>query len=249
MTFSAGTLQQSIAANKFYPPCINQSQSILRHHIISERIPAGNLSKKVMLIEAQAGQGKTTLVHQYLEHCRQPFVWYQIGCEDNDPVLLLSALLLALSRKIEDFSSPRLITILETSQMGPLDLRGCANILLNDLETCLKDDLFIVFDDLHLVHEAPYTSKLIDYLVDTSPPRLHFILTSRRPLQLKAQALRKNPRLIYLDSKALELTLNDIKNFYSTRPGNTNNPGRSRRNTQADQRLDHGRRPYLASFQ
>ncbi len=216
MTFSAGTLQQSITANKFYPPCINQSQSILRHRIISDCIPAGTFSKKVMLIEAQAGQGKTTLVHQYLEHCGKPFVWYQIGCEDSDPVLLLSALQLALTRKIEDFSSPQLITILETSQIGPMDLRACANILLNDIETCLKEDLFIVFDDLHLVHEAPYASQLIAYLVDTSPPRLHFILTSRRPLQIKAQALRKNPQLIYLDSQALELTISEIKNFYAS---------------------------------
>ncbi|MBE0584266.1 MAG: hypothetical protein IH612_10970 [Desulfofustis sp.] len=216
MTFSAGTLQQSIAANKFYPPCINQSQSILRHRIITDCIPAGIHSQKVMLIEAQAGQGKTTLVHQYLEHCGKPFVWYQIGCEDNDPVLLLSALQLALARKIEDFSSPQLIAILETSQIGPMDLRACANILLNDIETCLKEDLFIVFDDLHLVHETPYTSQLIDYLVDTSPPRLHFILTSRRPLQLQAQALRKNPQLIYLDSQALELTIDEIKNFYAS---------------------------------
>ena len=79
MTFSATTLQQSIASNKFYPPCINQSQSIPRHAIISDRVPEEDRSQKIIVIEAQAGQGKTTLVHQYLEHCQKPFIWYQVG--------------------------------------------------------------------------------------------------------------------------------------------------------------------------
>jgi len=214
MTFSATTLQQSIASNKFYPPCINQSQSIPRHAIISDRVPVEDRSQKIMVIEAQAGQGKTTLVPQYLEHCQKPFLWYQVGSEDNDPVLLLSALQLALSRKIEDFSSPQLVSILEKGQIGPLDLQGCANILLNDIDTSLKEELFIVFDDLHLVHQAPHTNQLIDYMIDTSPPRLHFILTSRHPLQLNARALRKNPQLIYIDSEALALNINDIENLY-----------------------------------
>ena len=216
MTISPGTLQQSIASNKFYPPCINQSQAIMRHHLISDLVAEEDRSEKIMVIEAQAGQGKTTLVHQYLEHCQKPFIWYQIGSEDSDPVLLLSALQLALSRKIEDFSSPQLIAILEKTQIGPLDLQGCANILLNDIDASLKEDLFLVFDDLHLVHEAPYTSQLIDYLIDTSPPQLHFILTSRHPLQLNAQALRKNPHLVYLDSQALAFNVNDIENLYNS---------------------------------
>jgi LuxR family maltose regulon positive regulatory protein len=216
MTFSATTLQQSIASNKFYPPCINQSQSIPRHAIISDRVPEEDRSQKIIVIEAQAGQGKTTLVHQYLEHCQKPFIWYQVGSEDNDPFLLLSALQLALSREIEDFSSPQLTAILEKGQVGPLDLQGCANILLNHIDACLKEELFIVFDDLHQVHEAPYTNQLIDYLMDTSPPRLHFILTSRHPLQLNARALRKNPHLVYIDSEALALDINDIENLYRT---------------------------------
>ena len=64
----ASAIQQSIAANKFYPPRINKSQSIARHSIISGKIDSDDISKQVIVVEAQAGQGKTTLVHQYLEY-------------------------------------------------------------------------------------------------------------------------------------------------------------------------------------
>ena len=211
---STQSLQKTIASNKFYPPRINQSQSLLRHDIISKRMPEAFNSKNIIVVEAQAGQGKTTLVHQYLDHCGHPFIWYQIGTEDNDPVLLLSALQLALSKKIDSFSSPQLMDILEKGQVGPMDLQGCANILLNDIDNILEEDMYIVFDDLHLINDSQLTNSLLDYLIDTSPPKLHFIITSRHPLQLNAQMLTRNPQLTYLDTGDLALAISDIENLY-----------------------------------
>ena len=214
ITQSTQSLRKTIASNKFYPPRINQSQSLLRHEIISKRVPDTLDSKKIIVIEAQAGQGKTTLVHQYLDFSGHPFIWYQIGTEDNDPVLLLSALQLALSKKIDNFTSPQLIDILEKGQVGPMDLQGCANILLNDIDSILEEDMFIVFDDMHLISNSQLTNSLLDYLIDTSPPKLHFIVTSRHPLQLNAQMLTRNPLLTYLDTSDLALEITDIENLY-----------------------------------
>ena len=89
-TTLTASIQQSIAANKFYPPRINTSQSIDRHSIITDRTGDGLFAGRIIIVEAQAGQGKTTLVYQYLTHSGTPFIWYQIGTEDSDPVVLLS---------------------------------------------------------------------------------------------------------------------------------------------------------------
>ncbi len=210
----APSIQQSIAANKFYPPRINRSQSIDRHAIIADRMGANVFAGQTIIVEAQAGQGKTTLVHQYLEHSSLPFIWYQVGSEDSDPVVLLAALNLAFSRKLDNFSSPQLEAILENGQVGPMDLQGCANILLNDIDSALNRDTFLVLDDLHLVSGAQLTNQLLDYLIDTSPPNLHYILISRHPLTLEARAIRKNPYVIYLDSDDLALELSDIEFLY-----------------------------------
>ncbi len=214
-TSQATSIQQSIAANKFYPPRINKSQSIDRHTIIADKTGNDVFANQIIIIEAQAGQGKTTLVHQFLEHGETPFIWYQIGSEDGDPVVLLTALNLAFSRKIKEFSSPQLNSILENGQVGPMDLQGCANVLLNDIDSALEEDIFLVLDDLHLINEAQLTNQLLDYLIDTSPPNLHYILISRHPLKLEARAIRKNPYVIYLDSDDLALDLKDIENLYN----------------------------------
>ena len=215
-TPSTASIQQSIAANKFYPPRINLSQSIDRHAIISERTGDASSSGRIIIVEAQAGQGKTTLVYQFLEHHKTPYVWYQVGTEDSDPVVFLGALNLAFLKNFNTFKSPQLEAILDKGQVGPMDLQGCANILLNDIDTTLDSDVFLVLDDLHLIGEAQLTSQLLDYLIDTSPPNLHYILISRHPLKLEARAIRKNPYLIYLDSDDLALGLKDIESLYRT---------------------------------
>lgn len=210
----SATILQSIAANKFYPPRINTSQSISRQAIIADKLDAGDLAKQIIVVEAQAGQGKTILVHQFLEHSSAAYIWYQVGSEDADPVVMLSALYLALTRKFADFSSPQLEAVLEEGQVGPMDLQGCANILLNDIDNALDKALFLVLDDLHLISQAHHSNKLLDYLIDTSPPNLHFILISRHPLELNAQAIITNPHLVYLNSDDLALDLKEIETFY-----------------------------------
>ena len=208
------TLQQSIASNKFYPPRINRSQSLQRYNIITDRLASAPSSKKIVVIEAQAGQGKTTLAYQYLDHSGYPFIWYQIGAEDIDPILFLSALHFALSKTFSTFSSPQLAAILEEAQIGPMDFKECVNLLLHDLDRSIGADLFIAFDDLHLISESQATGQLLDYIIDTSPPQLHFILTSRQPLDLQARQLTRTSLPLYLDTEDLALGLQDIETLY-----------------------------------
>ena len=106
------TIQHAIPSNKFYPPHIDETQSLLRKRLIEDVLPANGRQAKIVAIEAQAGQGKTTLAYQYITHHRLNHIWYQIGKEDADPVLLLTSLLHSLTNTLEGFSSPQLLDII-----------------------------------------------------------------------------------------------------------------------------------------
>ena len=203
-------------SNKFYPPHIDQSQSLLRSRLINGKLPQQIVAKKVVIIEAQAGQGKTTLIHQFLEHNDFQYLWYQVGPEDTDPVLLLSSLLASFTLKFPDFSSPQLANILKDGAIGPLDLPRCANILLTDIGGYLEDDLYIVFDDLHLVSGATLTQSVLEQLLDSSPPHLHFVLSSRHPVELRCKVLRDGSRISYLDTADLALSDVEIEDLYNS---------------------------------
>lgn len=206
----------TIPSNKFYSPHIDYSQSLLRTNLLQSKFPDERHSKKVIIIEAQAGQGKTTLASQFLHSSSNISLWYQIGQEDSDPVLLLSSLLINLSNNLPGFKSPQLTSILTEGSVGPLDLTRCANLLLHDLENYLEKDIYLVFDDLHLIDFGTLTLSLLEHLVDHSPTKVHFIFISRHPIKIKCKTIRDGAKIAYLNTTDLALDNKEIETLYNT---------------------------------
>ncbi len=215
MKHDEGLTNCIVASNKFYPPHIDHAQSLLRSNLLQNKLPDQH-NKKVIIIEAQAGQGKTTLAYQFLEVNNNSYIWYQIGPEDSDPVLLLSSLLMNLCSNLPEFTSPQLANILSRGKIGFLDLIRCSNILLQNLDTYLKEDIYLVFDDLHRIEFGALTNKLLEHLLDTSPPKVHFIFISRHPLEIKGSTIRNGSQIAYLSTSDLALGSLDIEDLYTT---------------------------------
>src|SRR4030043_690130 len=82
-----------ILATKLYipPP---RSKIVLRPRLI-ERLNEG-LERKLTLISAPAGFGKTTLVSEWVAGCERPVAWLLLDEGDNDPTRFLIYLVAAL---------------------------------------------------------------------------------------------------------------------------------------------------------
>jgi len=84
-----------ILATKLYipPP---RSKIVLRPRLI-ERLNEGlNTSRKLTIISAPAGFGKTTLVSEWIASCERPVAWLSLDEGDNDPARFLTYLVKAL---------------------------------------------------------------------------------------------------------------------------------------------------------
>lgn len=204
-----------LPSNKFYPPHIDASQSLFRSELLNRKFPSPVHSKKVIIVEAQAGQGKTTVVSQYLKTHNLTYTWYQIGPEDSDPVLLISSLLTNLENILTNFHCPKLATILNQGSVGPLDLSRCVDLLYKDLHNYLKDNIYLVFDDLHRIEFTSLSNALFEYLIDTAPPYVHFILVSRQPIEIKGKTVRNGSQISYLNTNDLALDNTEIENLYN----------------------------------
>ncbi len=204
------------SSNKFYPPQVGEETTLFRSDLITAFLGESACNRKAIVIEAQAGQGKSTLALQFLQHFTLRFSWYQVGPEDGEPALMLSSLLENLEQKLPGFSSPRLTRIMGQEEIDSLDIIHCANILLTDLDRYLVDDLWIVFDDLHLGEHVPIFNALLSHIIDTSPPRLHFILISRRPLLLAAKTLQYGTNIITLGNHDLSFALKEVEELFAT---------------------------------
>ena len=204
-----------IPANKFFPPRLDQSQLLFRKELIDESINEKGKNKKIIFFEAQAGQGKTTTAIQFLEKYNFPFSWYQIGPEDADPVLTLTALLYCLKKSLPRFTSPLLENMINAGELAIPELARYTNILLNDLAEVLNNDLFLVLDDMHLLENHVQTTSLIRYLIQSSPPFLRFCLLSRKPLQMTNNNLDDPTNTLKISDQDLALSEKEIADLYN----------------------------------
>ena len=207
---------ENVPSNKFYPPHIDVSRSLLRTGLLTARLNDALVSDKAVVIEAQAGQGKTVLIAQFLTYHRLNHIWYQIGPEDADPFCVLSSILFNLKERYPEFTGTELESILRNGKLDSLDIQRCANMLLHEIDKRLPHNLYIVFDDIHLLAGSVLTNTLFEHLIDTSPPKLRFLLASRFPLQLKCRILRNNISICRLRTEDLAFTRAEIEEYLTS---------------------------------
>ena len=88
-------MSESLLLTKLYIPPI-RSKIVLRPRLI-ERLNEGFfVSRKLTLMSAPAGFGKTTLVSEWVAGCERPIAWLSLDEGDNDPARFLTYLIAAL---------------------------------------------------------------------------------------------------------------------------------------------------------
>ena len=204
-----------VKADKFFPPEVATPHFLYRDRVMSKLSRKKSCRPRIIYIEAQAGQGKTTVIKQYIDSISKTSAWYQVGVEDADPAFFLKAIHSCISVVIPGFASAATAQVLVGRDFATFELRKWVDLLLNDLRSCLKDDLYLVFDDLHYL--IPFTASIsvLEYLLEFTPPKLHFILSSREPLALeKWHSISDSHDLLQLGNFELALDVNEITDFF-----------------------------------
>src|SRR3954454_25077496 len=129
-----------ILATKLYlpPPRPNV---VLRPRLIA-RLNEG-LHRKLTLVAAPAGFGKTTLLSAWLAHCGRPVAWLSLDEGDNDPTRFLAYLVAAL-QTIAPRIGVGVVAMLQSPQPPPMETMLAA--LLNQTTT-LPTHFVLVLDD------------------------------------------------------------------------------------------------------
>jgi LuxR family transcriptional regulator, maltose regulon positive regulatory protein len=81
-----------LSTKLFIPP--PRSKVVVRPRLF-ERLNEG-MQRKLTLISASTGYGKTTLVSEWLASCDRPIAWLSLDKEDSDPSRFLAYLFTAL---------------------------------------------------------------------------------------------------------------------------------------------------------
>jgi LuxR family maltose regulon positive regulatory protein len=101
--------------------------------------------RKLTLVSAPAGYGKTTSLVQWLEDCPQPSAWLSLDEGDGDPAAFLIYFVAAIRTAFPD-ACPTTRMLLRAPQSPPFD--HVAAVLINELAE-LPETLILVLDDFH----------------------------------------------------------------------------------------------------
>src|ERR687894_2248348 len=194
-----------ILATKLYASP-SRPRSVLRPRLI-ERLNEG-LRRRLTLISAPAGFGKTTLISEWISGCGRAAAWLSLDESDNDPTRFLAYLVAALQTVAPDIGEG-VSGALQSPQPPPTE--STLTALLNDM-TAIPDGLVLVLDDYHVV-DARVVDNALAFLLEHLPPRMHLVIATREDPQLPLARLRARGQLGELRAADLRFTSSEAAEF------------------------------------
>jgi LuxR family maltose regulon positive regulatory protein len=185
-----------LLAAKSAPPAI-RAQLIERAALIE--ILSAEPSRKLTLLSAPAGWGKTTLLAQWVsgadDHRRRG--WVSLDASDNDPARFWACAIAALGK-----ASPGVaLRALELIKMGA-DLRQVVLPTLLDELAVIDYEIALVLDDYHLV-ENRTVHEQVGFVVERMPQTFRLVIATRSDPVLPLARLRARGELLELRAEEL----------------------------------------------
>ena len=179
-----------------------------------------NESRKLSLISAPAGFGKTTLVSEWIatltpsplsqgEGARNAGVrvaWLSLDEGDSN----LARFLLYFVSAVQTIAPKCGENVLNMLQPMP-SIEVVLTMLLNEL-TAIPDRFVVILDDYHTLDCKPIDDALT-FLIDHQPPHMQLVITTREDPQLPLARLRARGQLTELRAADLRFTPDEAADF------------------------------------
>lgn len=185
-----------------------RSNLVTRPRLI-ERLNTG-LDKRLTLIAAPAGFGKTTLLSEWIPQSPRCVTWLSLDESDNDPTQFWIYFISSLQELRPDLGANAL-ALLQSPQAPPTSsiLTG----LINDL-IAFPDAFASVLDDYHVVDSQPIHEALT-FLIEHLPANMTLVLTTRVDPPLPLARLRARDQLTELRANDLRFSVDEATAFLS----------------------------------
>lgn len=153
---------------------------IVRRQRLIDALTAA-VEHRIAVVTAPAGYGKTTLLADFAQSRLQPVCWYALDERDRDLETFLRYILAAGQRVLPSFGADLARALIDGDAITP---QAAADLLAAAVEPIQEPCLFI-FDDFHLLDEAPTELlQALDGWLYRLPSHCHVILSGRTQPQL-----------------------------------------------------------------
>src|SRR5215217_299971 len=181
---------------------------VARPRLIAKLEPEAG--RKLMLISAPAGFGKTTLLGEWAasRSDEQCVAWVSLDEADNDPARFLSYLVAAL-QTVEEEIGEGVLSSLRAPGSPPIE--ALTGALLNELAD-FPGTLAIVLDDYHLI-DSDQVHGIVSFLLERLPSNVHLLIASRIDPPLPLARLRARDQIAEINAADLSFAREEAVAF------------------------------------
>jgi LuxR family maltose regulon positive regulatory protein len=136
-----------------------------------------HIDRKLTLVSASAGYGKTSLLVDYVHDTDLPVCWLSLVESARDPRVFLDYLIAAINHHFPQFGRNSRGLLYSNERLTDPTL--FIGTLVNEIHETIPDYFVVVIDDYHQVDSSRAVNHIMDTLVQHLPENCHFILSSR----------------------------------------------------------------------
>jgi len=200
-------MDKHLLPSKLHIPCM-QTGHIKRLDLL-RKLDADHI-KKLILVSAPAGFGKSTTIADWIRSTGQPSAWVSLEDSDNDPIRFLSYILAALQTVDPNLDDSALVFFQSPSGSA---LEAALTVLMSQLEE-IKTDFLLVLDDYHLIREKSI-HQILEFILVHQPLHMHIVLLTRADPPLALGKMRANKELSEIRSQDLKFSAKEAQEFFS----------------------------------
>ncbi len=211
-----------ILATKLHLPTLRAN--IVTRPRLFDLLNAGLLEqRKLTLISAPAGYGKTMMVSEWLQmltrrsdngESKVKTAWLSLDQTDNDLARFARYWLAAFQQAVPSLGHEAQL-LLNHPQLPPVQIM--LDQLLNDLSS-LDVQVLMALDDYHLIHN-PEIHEAVEYFLDHQPAWVHLIIITRADPPLPVARLRARGQLTEIRANTLRFTPEEAHQFFDSSLG------------------------------
>jgi LuxR family maltose regulon positive regulatory protein len=193
-----------IGDSRFGPP--QQHVHLIERPALNAALEDG-LHLRLLLLQAQAGYGKSTLLGQWRETLAAQGVlaiWLTLDEDTGIAAAFVAGIIQAAAAAGVDVATAQAAT---QSATELYNLRAALNALLAELERDQAPVVFI-FDDYHLAQNSQ-TDALLDMFIRRMPESVHLVLASRSRPGLALPQLRAQGQMRELGAEQLRFSIHE----------------------------------------
>jgi len=179
--------------------------------LLFDRLNEG-LGRKLILVSAPAGFGKTSLISDWINQSKISKAWISLDKGDNDPVEFVSYLVSGIQGIHKEFGDAALRLLKSPNKPTP---ESIASLLINDLIE-IEKDILLVLDDFHLIQNSEIMIFL-SYFLEHIPENTHVVISTRSDPLLPLARYRSHKQLQEVRSSDLCFQTREVSTFLNKR--------------------------------